>query len=72
MSLDQASIEPATFAPLDGEAAPAIAATFLRHALTVWAREHGLAGDTLSAVIDDVMQHADASIRQAQFGRSSL
>lgn len=72
MSLDQASIEPATFAPPDGEAGPAVAATFLRHALTVWAREHSLTGDTLLAVIDEVMQHADASIRRAQFGRGGL
>jgi hypothetical protein len=72
VSLDQASIEPSTFAPLDGEAAPAVAATFLRHALSVWAREHGLTGDMLSAVVDDVMQHADASIRRAQFGRGAL
>ena len=72
MSLDQASIEPATFAPLDGEAAPAVAATFLRDALSGWAREHGLTCDMLSAVVDDVMQHADTSIRRAQFGRGAL
>jgi hypothetical protein len=72
VSLDQASIESATFASPDGEAAPAVAATFLRHAVTVWAREHGLTGDMLLAVIDEVMQHADTSIRRAQFGRVSL
>lgn len=37
--------------------------TFLRHALTIWAREQGVAEPLLSNVAQDVLSFAQAKVR---------
>lgn len=72
MSLDQALISDTSLPPHCGESATEVAATFLRHAVNVWAREHDLAGETLSGVVNDVLQYATTTINEARFGRGGV
>lgn len=72
MSLDRTLISEPTVVAASGEDATAVASTFLRHAVNVWAREHDLSGETLSGVVNDVLQYATTTVNEARFGRGGL
>ena len=72
MSLDESLIPHAPHAAPNQEGAIEVATTFLRHAVNVWAREHDLAGETLSGVVNDVLQYATTTINEARFGRGGV
>jgi len=60
-----------TFAMADAAfAAPETGTTFLRHALKIWAREQGVSENNLAAVVGDVLDFAQATIREGDRGRS--
>lgn len=50
------------FAMAEAGRAPEAGTTFLRHALKIWAREQGVAEDSLSGVIGEVLDFALATI----------
>lgn len=72
MSLDHDLIADPGPSTNGGENANEVATTFLRHAVNVWAREHDLAGETLSGVVNDVLQYATTTINEARFGRGGV
>lgn len=69
MSPEQALTSEPSLSASGGEPATEVAATFLRHAVNVWAREHDVTGETLSGVVNDVLQYATTTINEARFGR---
>lgn len=58
MSLNHAAVGDAPFAKAE------IGNTFLRHALIIWAREQGVAEAHLPAVTRDVLDFAQATVRE--------
>lgn len=58
MSLNNAAMGDAPFAKAE------IGNTFLRHALIIWAREQGVAEAHLTAVTRDVLDFAQATVRE--------
>ena len=46
-------------------ATPEVGKTFLRHALSVWARENGVSGERLIALVSQILDFAQDSIRDA-------
>ncbi|ADG12140.1 hypothetical protein B7G68_19020 [Caulobacter segnis] len=57
MSLNKVTLSDASFAKTD------VGNTFLKHALMIWAREQGVAEAHLSAVSRDVLDFAQATVR---------
>lgn len=72
MSLDPTLISEPNIVAGSGEDVTQVATTFLRHAVNVWAREHDLSGETLSGVVNDVLQYATTTINEARFGRGGV
>ena len=57
MSMNTVALGDAPFAK------PEVGNTFLRHALIIWAREQGVAEAHLTAVTRDVLDFAQATVR---------
>ncbi|PHY21135.1 hypothetical protein CSW59_05100 [Caulobacter sp. BP25] len=57
MSFNKLSLSDAPFAKTE------VGNTFLKHALMIWAREQGVAEANLSAVSRDVLDFAQATVR---------
>lgn len=72
MSLDHSLISDPMLHVAEEESATEVSDTFLRHAVNVWARERGLAGETLSGVVNDVLQYATTTASEARFGRGNV
>ncbi len=67
MSLDAALRDPQTaHDPSVRALARDPAASILRHAVKIWARDHGIAEDDLSRLTDRVVEFAVSAIRDCQ------